>query len=183
VIDVIQTVTCPNRVYTYSLAAMPSNATSILWTVPAAGTLVSGQGTTSITVSYPATEVSGVVTAQAINNCGNSATRSSNVKLGVCAPEERTFSKGGSVGIPTASEKFTVNVAPNPTVADFKVQVLTSGKEKITVRILDMQGRMYKTLTVTASSLISIGNDLKAGSYLMEVRQGNNVKTTKLLKF
>ncbi|MEI2748106.1 MAG: hypothetical protein V9E88_05040 [Ferruginibacter sp.] len=58
-IDVINTQVCPNRQYTYTLAAMPSNATSILWTVPVGATLVSGQGTTSITVSYPATAVNG----------------------------------------------------------------------------------------------------------------------------
>jgi hypothetical protein len=78
-IDIINTQVCPNRQYTYTLAAMPSNATSILWTVPSGATLVSGQGTTSITVSYPATAVNGTVTATAQSNCASSNTRSINV--------------------------------------------------------------------------------------------------------
>ena len=86
-IDVIQTSPCPNRVITYTVAGLPSNATSIMWTIPAAGTLLSGQGTTSIMVSYPATAVSGNVTAQAVNNCGISSIRNSTVKLAVCAPD------------------------------------------------------------------------------------------------
>jgi hypothetical protein len=31
--------------------------------------------------------------------------------------------------------------------------------------------------------VITLGSDLKAGSYLVEVRQGNNVKVTRVLKF
>ncbi len=181
VIDVIQTQPCPNRVYTYTLASMPANATSVQWTVPVGATLVSGQGTTSITVSYPPTSFNSAVTAQAFNNCGSSSIRSTPVKIPSC-PGERSIAKGGAE-ITTPAQTLQVNVYPNPTVSDFKLQVLSAGKQTINVRILDMQGREYKKITVLPYQTTNIGAELKAGAYFMEVRQGNEVKTVKLMKF
>jgi hypothetical protein len=194
VIDVVNTAPCPNRQYTYSLAGLPANATSVLWVVPTGqgAVLLSGQGTISITVSYPATAIDGVVTAQAVNNCGVSVTRSTIVKLAACPvePPPPPFTGGGnnnSLGkgevAPVAADMMSVNVYPNPTTTDFKLQVITAGKEEISVRVLDMQGRFFKQVTVMPYQTINIGAELRAGAYMIEVRQGKNVKTTRVLKF
>ncbi|MBC7534934.1 MAG: T9SS type A sorting domain-containing protein, partial [Ferruginibacter sp.] len=168
----------------YSVSLLPSNATSIQWTVPAAALSFTGQGTTSISVSYPATAVSGNVTATAVSNCGSSTTRVTMVSLPACevAPPPPPFAKAGT-GIITPAAGMQVMVFPNPTVADFKVQVLTAGAAKITVRILDVQGRALKSYTVLPNQTSGIGSDLKTGAYMMEVRQGNEVKVTRVLKF
>lgn len=183
IIDVIETSPCPNRVYTYTIASMPSNATSVQWTVPAGATGFTGQGTTSITVTYPATAVTGTVTAQAISNCGSSTVRSTEVKLPACPPVEPGFSKGSPVATTVASESLAVNVYPNPTTTEFKVQVNSANRDKVQVRILDAQGRAFKTFTVMPYQLTTIGAELKAGAYILETRQGNVIRTTKLLKF
>jgi hypothetical protein len=184
-ITTAQTVSCPNREYTYTVASFPTNGTSILWTVPAGGTILSGQGTLSITVSYTSGVINGTVTATGYNNCGNSpAPRSINVKLTACggrATGKETVPAASAV--PFAEEKMKVNVFPNPTVSDFKLQVVTAEKEVIKIRILDMQGREMKNITVMPYQTINIGADLKAGSYLVEVTQGRNKTTQKLLKF
>ena len=184
VIDVIQTQPCPNRVYTYTISTTPSNSTSVQWTVPVGATLVSGQGTNSITVSYPGTSVNGNVTAQSFNNCGSSTIRSTPVHLPTCVEEKQsnTYSKAGSTTTP-AAEAMKVNVYPNPTVSDFKLQVVTAGKQAITVHITDVQGRNIKTFEVMPYQTINVGSDLKAGTYMMEVRQGPTVRTSKLIKF
>jgi hypothetical protein len=184
-IDVIQTVVCPDRQYTYSLSVMPSNATSILWTIPAAGTIISGQGTTSITVSYPATAISGIVSATAYNNCGNSVTRNLTIKLAACPPQGKAgtveFARGNTPA--ETLQSMDVQVFPNPTASQFNLQVSTSAKDLIKVRLLDMSGRELKRYTVSPFEKNTIGADLKAGSYLLEVTQGANRKTEKLIKF
>ena len=76
-----------------------------------------------------------------------------------------------------------VNVYPNPTVSDFKLQVITSQKEEINVRVIDNEGRLFKTFKVMPYQTINVGSDLKSGSYMIEVGQGSVVKTTKLIKF
>jgi hypothetical protein len=78
---------------------------------------------------------------------------------------------------------MNVNVFPNPTTSNFNVQVITAGNESIKVRVLDIQGRQIKSLTINPYETISIGAELKAGSYIIEVRQGKNIKTTRILKF
>ncbi|MEI2748133.1 MAG: Ig-like domain-containing protein [Ferruginibacter sp.] len=182
VIDVIQLQPCPNRVYSYTIATMPANAQSVLWTAPVGATILTGQGTTSITVSYPGTAVNGNVTATGVNNCGTSVARVSAVKLPACPPEERSadlFTKSGNQAV----ESMNVNIFPNPTTTDFKLQVITAGKEEINVRILDIQGRYLKQITVMPYQTVNLGAELKAGSYLVEVKQGKTVKTTRVIKF
>jgi hypothetical protein len=79
-------------------------------------------------------------------------------------------------------EKLDVVVYPNPTSNNFNLQVVTAGKEAVGVRILDMQGRFLKALTVQPNQTINVGAELKTGSYFIEVRQGKNVRTTRVLK-
>ncbi len=64
--------TSVTAVYT---AAAVSGATSYNWAVPAGATIVSGNGTSTINVSYSASFVSGNISVQAITNCGSSAAK------------------------------------------------------------------------------------------------------------
>jgi PKD domain-containing protein/concanavalin A-like lectin/glucanase superfamily protein/type IX secretion system substrate protein len=75
-----------------------SGATSYTWAVPSTATLVSGQGTTSITVNFGSAFTSGIIGVSAVNCAGSSAQKTKNVfdkpatpgaitgqKTGVCA--------------------------------------------------------------------------------------------------
>ncbi|MDQ3050531.1 MAG: T9SS type A sorting domain-containing protein [Bacteroidota bacterium] len=53
----------------YSCSAV-SGATSYTWSVPASATIVSGQGTTSISVNFGSSFTSGTVSVAATNSCG-----------------------------------------------------------------------------------------------------------------
>ncbi|MEI2748132.1 MAG: T9SS type A sorting domain-containing protein [Ferruginibacter sp.] len=182
VIDVIQLQSCPNRIYSYTIASLPSNAQSVQWQIPPGAVILSGQGTTSINVSYPATVVNGSIAVRSVNNCGMSVARFTNVKLQACPLPERpidNFSKN-VIGL---NESMDVKIFPNPSYTDFTLQVITASKEKIIVRILDLQGRFLKEITVLPYQSVNLGATLKAGSYLAEVKQGKTVKTTRVIKF
>ncbi len=189
-IDVIQTQVCGapgGRAFSYTLAAMPANATSILWTIPAAGTLVSGQGTSSITISYPDAAVSGTVTAQAIANCASSTIRSTPVKLPACPvlpfagknPVDKNHAVQNSTGL---AGSLDVKVSPNPAVNDFRLDILSAQKESIIITVTDNLGRMLKTFTARSGQPTSFGADWKAGAYLLKVQQGASFITKKLIK-
>ncbi|MCX6323264.1 MAG: T9SS type A sorting domain-containing protein, partial [Sphingobacteriales bacterium] len=195
VIDVAVTTPCPNRVYTYSLPGLTANATSILWTVTG-GTILTGNGTSSITVSYPSTAVNGSVTAQAINNCSVSTIRSTAVRLPACPlnPPPPVGKNSGNYNTEEAKDNtvkttlpteasMEVKIYPNPTVRDFIMKVITASGEEINVRVIDNQGRLHKSFRVMPYQTIALGAELKPGSYLVEVRQGTQVKTTKVIKF
>ena len=180
-IDVIQVAPCPSRQYSYTIAAIPANATSILWTVPVEGTIESGQGTTSIVVSYPGTAISGTVSATAVSNCGNSLARTVVVKLPVCedAPPPPPFARVGSGNVDLNA---SVSVFPNPTNASFNLKVVTAGKEAIVARVLDLQGRAINRIIVQPHQQHNFGSDLKAGTYILEITQGCKKSTQKLIK-
>ncbi|MFT3911087.1 MAG: T9SS type A sorting domain-containing protein [Ferruginibacter sp.] len=197
--DVIQTHFCGEpggRKFTYTLSSTPANATSVVWTVPAGATFIN-LTPISIEVTYPDAAVSGVVTVQAVNPCANSVIRSVNVKLPACpvgfagnntgtngtAETKGVIKTPKSTPAPALAEAMEVKIFPNPTVSDFKLEVLTSGTEEITVRVLDNLGRLYKNFKLMPNQIIALGAELKSGSYLVEVRQGKTVKTTKVIKF
>ncbi len=58
----------------YSIAAA-LNATSYIWTVPVGATIVSGQGTTNVAVSFQNNFTSGNISVAAVNNCSISGVR------------------------------------------------------------------------------------------------------------
>jgi hypothetical protein len=62
-------------VLSYAITAVPG-ATSYLWTAPANTTIVSGQGTSSISLSFGSAFVSGTLSVVAVSSCGQSAVRS-----------------------------------------------------------------------------------------------------------
>jgi hypothetical protein len=66
---------CQNINVTYSIANV-AGASSYNWSVPAFATIISGQGTTSITVNFPKFYATATISVVAVNNCGNSEARS-----------------------------------------------------------------------------------------------------------
>ena len=89
--DAITGTDCPYEFetgVTYSIDAV-GNADSYTWTVPADATIVSGQGTTSITVDFGITN--GNVSVRSENSCGNSSSYST---LAITLEPEPTCSDG-----------------------------------------------------------------------------------------
>ena len=91
--------------------------------------------------------------------------------------------KAAVVSTPSESMTMSVKVFPNPSTSNFNLQVNTGGSEEITARVLDMQGRFLKSVVISPNKTINLGSELKAGSYFIEVRQGKEVKTTRVIKF
>ena len=82
------------------------------------------------------------------------------------------------------SMPFDVKISPNPTASDFKLKIITDAIEKTTIKILEMHGQVIKEVILSPyQKNISIGAELIAGSYMVEVKQGNNTMKTKLLKY
>ena len=179
-ITVTQLADCPDRVYAYSFASMPTNANSIQWVVPAGATLLSGQGTTSITVSYPSTAINDYIRATAVSNCGTSSTRSLSVKLGICLPPP-PISKAGGISRGLSIDPV-VELYPNPAVSMSHLLVKLNSNEPLQCRIYDMQGRRLQAMQVMPNKLTAIGQSLKAGTYMVEVSQGSYSSRHRFIK-
>ncbi|HRN92409.1 MAG TPA: GEVED domain-containing protein, partial [Ferruginibacter sp.] len=173
-IDVLELGLCPDRLIQYSIASLPSNSTGLVWTVPAGATIMSGQGTATITVSYPPTPLAGTVTVTAFNGCGTSATRSRNVKLEGCdapPPPLSVVDDGGVKEVPALT--LEVNVFPNPSTHVFNVQAKsTDMKTRVVLKVMDNLGRVMESHNMMPGETQPVGTRLKAGSYFIEVMQG-----------
>ena len=78
---------------------------------------------------------------------------------------------------------FRVNVYPNPSAYDFSIQVISKSNEPVTVRILDLNGKVRTVQTqLSKTNSIKVGNDLTGGTYFAEVTQGGNKQVVKLVK-
>ena len=79
---------------------------------------------------------------------------------------------------------FDIKLYPNPSRNVFTIIAQTDNlNEKIEMRIIDVLGRTVVTSkNITANQPISAGQNLKAGIYFVELRQGNKQLKKKLLK-
>jgi hypothetical protein len=78
---------------------------------------------------------------------------------------------------------FKVNVYPNPTAYDFSIQVMSKTNEPITVRILDLNGKVMSVgKAFSKGNNIKVGANLLGGTYIAEVIQGSNKQVVKLVK-
>ncbi|HKB45152.1 MAG TPA: T9SS type A sorting domain-containing protein, partial [Chitinophagaceae bacterium] len=77
-----------------------------------------------------------------------------------------------------------VRVYPNPSRNYFTINIeAANNTNKISVRVIDVTGRVVEVKNnVSGSQTLTIGNNLKAGLYVAEIRQGNDAKQVKLLK-
>ncbi len=189
-IDVIQLQFCPNRIFSYTLASMPSNAQLLQWEVPPGATIINGQGTISIMVAYPNSSISGTIDVTAISNCRNSSTRKTKVKLPACAPAftksnteatENGFKKESLPGI--SSNPFSVEIFPNPSSTLFNLKIESPIKEPVEIKVMDIQGRCLKIMTVSPLETTQLGASFKAGIYILEIKQDKIVTTRRLVKF
>lgn len=78
----------------YSIAPV-SGANSYQWSVPSGATILSGQGTTQITINFIGSST-GMVKVRSVNQCGSSPDRSLSVALVPARPDPITANPGGA---------------------------------------------------------------------------------------
>ena len=93
----------------------------------------------------------------------------------------------GSRNAPSAMETevvdFTIDILPNPTNNYFNLAIKTNDVSPISVRIMDLLGRVVEFKnSVAISENYKFGNNFKSGLYLAEIVQGKNRRVIKLVK-
>jgi hypothetical protein len=76
-----------------------------------------------------------------------------------------------------------VKVTPNPSNTYFTLTTSSNSEVALTITLSDVSGRVVEKRTqVAANGTIKLGNDLGAGIYFVEVKQGAQRERIKLLK-
>ena len=106
---------CPNTTYSYTINPV-TNATSYTWTAPANATIVSGQGTTTVTVAFgPNFGTSGVLSVKSVNCIGSSNNRNLTIQRNPAQPS--AIQSVSSVCPNATGVTFTVVNVPQYTYA------------------------------------------------------------------
>ncbi|RAU84345.1 ice-binding family protein [Pontibacter arcticus] len=140
--------TCANTTATYQIPNI-TGATGYNWTIPTGWTLVSGQNTTTITVTANAT--AGKVTVTASNACGSSAPLELLVTPLVTPPATPVIS--GPAEVCEGVAGFVYEVATVPGVSSYTWEapadwtITGQGTNKISVKAGKTQGKVSVKLT------------------------------------
>jgi hypothetical protein len=140
---------------TYTIPAV-TGATCYTWTAPAGTTIVSGQGTTSVTLSISGSFTLGVLQVVANNGCGSSAVRSLTLNSTPSTPTSITGSTA-----PCGTETYTCTTVAQAvsytwTVPAGMVIVSGQGTNSITVDVT--------STTVSGSITVKASNNCKTGA-------------------
>jgi beta-glucanase (GH16 family) len=77
---------CGGTTQTYTCPVSTTGATTYNWTIPAGATLNSGQGTNTISITFPAGYSAGSISVRAANSCGTSSARTLTVRSVTAQP-------------------------------------------------------------------------------------------------
>jgi len=161
-------------------------ATSFRWTRPNNTTITSASAdSSSITVRFNTGYTGGVISVKSQSRCGTlSAARSQTLTHTGCA----IGTKLSQPITTTHTNSFEVSLYPNPTANAFQLMIKNSNASGLSsnqaiVKVIDIQGRMIKSFQANTNQVIAIGNELKPGVYMVEVRLGEEVKVVRAVKF
>ena len=96
-----------------------------------------------------------------------------------------TSPRGIDVSAPaTEPVVFTVEATPNPSPDRFTIVVRSSNEtDVVSIKVFDATGRLIETRrSVNLNETFQMGERYRPGTYLMEVVQGREKKTVKLIK-
>jgi hypothetical protein len=160
-----------NQVYSVSSVF---GATTYTWTIPTGITIVSGQGTPTITVNFNNTAASRTIRVTANNACGLSASRSLTVVSAACP-------RIGDV----RSAISNVQAYPNPVQDLLSVEFDSNSEEQFNLNVQDLSGR--RILTQSVSSLVGTNkveldlSGLSSGVYLLTVQSADQLSQLKIV--
>lgn len=84
----------------------------------------------------------------------------------------------------TATSTIQAYVSPNPAAGTVRLVVNTSSLLPVNIEVIDMSGKTFKKMKLSnaGSNIFNFSvNDLSAGMYIIKVRQGSNVITTRCI--
>ncbi|MBC9909715.1 Ig-like domain-containing protein [Chitinophaga varians] len=116
----------------------------------------------------------------------------------IAAIEVRTLPPGGALQSVTDNQSmtavagnkipahsllnFTAEVSPNPSDGVFNVKMSSSSKAPAWLVIVNNAGNVVYTTSINAGEYYQIGQQLKPGVYYINIRQGTQSKTLKVVK-
>ena len=167
---------------TYTCSAV-TNAVSYVWSIPAGAVIDSGSNGLKIKVRFITAGAADSIFVQAVGSTGCYGAKKvlKLITTGCVAPTYTRVENQPSINTPI--DPMTVSVYPNPTTSSYHLFVKSNHTSTVNARVFDAQGRLVKTFRFNSSETIAFGNEFKAGVYIIELREGKELKTVRVVKY
>jgi hypothetical protein len=164
-----------------------TGATTYKWTLPAGATIVGTSTGRTISVQFSRAVANSSITVQGVASTGCAGNpRSLALNTTACATPTTLLTTSNNVKPDNLIAPKTIvldaKVFPNPSLGIFNLNVKSSSDEIIHVRVMNLSGKVLQVTQMTPSSTISVARDVIPGMYLIEIRQGDQLKTLKAVK-
>lgn len=122
------------------------------------------------------------ITATCVDAAGNTGSNTTTVT--VAHDQGNVSARTMIYGADQSPRALSVIATPNPSRNYFTLHIETdNNKDKMSIRVSDVMGRIVETRNnLSGNQTLRFGNNLKAGIYFVELRQGNETQYMKLLK-
>jgi len=124
----------------------------------------------------------GTSTAQQLLGGGNLVVHSSTSTTSEPATGSAQSNRGQQLSPNGTEDKFDVKVYGNPTETAFAVKVESTANAPVDIRVYNMSGILVEEYRGAVVQPIYIGQRLSSGMYIMQVWQGKNQSTIKVIK-
>ncbi len=150
----------------YTVSGSPGS--NFNWNSAGGATIVSGQGTTSITVDFANQSGTITVTEQLTNGC--------------VMPSDDYFVNVCATNITGAFERAEIQVYPNP-FYDFTTVVLESEEDlSFEIQVTTLDGRFIYSGSYLSGEEVVIGEGFSSGMYICHIVSENQFRSFKLIK-
>lgn len=126
------------------------------------------------------------VTIHAKNKAGISSSYDFNVRVPLNMSEGQQkkllAKKAAMMQAEEETEALSCDVTPNPSANYFNLQVQSSSDKPIEITLLDGSGRLIDKQATYRSKTIRMGEQLKPGIYMLQLKQGAQQKIIRLVK-
>jgi len=122
------------------------------------------------------------------SGCGGGTLTSNSVGITTSQCNTRTTAPATTESAPATevqviAGKLEATAYPNPSQSYFNLQVKSSNTADVEIKVFDISGKLVDQLKGASYQTYKFGNKLVAGTYIVEVRQGTERVTTKVVKF
>ena len=117
-----------------------------------------------------------------VNDAGNCIGYSIGLVVAQTSPTCTIVTKTAIANKQTMPDGLSVQLSPNPSSSQFTLQIHAAKREAVTIRVWDVNGRIVYTVKGLAEQAFRFGEPFANGIYMVEVRQGDEVKIVKGVK-
>jgi hypothetical protein len=127
----------------------------------------------------------GMYTVTVKDRWGCTASADVKVKPGLAACTDADITMNNKPANVEAENVLRIHASPNPTTNNFRVTIESNSKaagENVEITVVDMTGRRLYQAKGNKNQVYHFGERFAAGTYSVQVRQGNLIKTQRIIK-